>query len=148
MIPALTVRQPWASAFFTRPENVAKDIENRTWSVNYRGPLAIHAGQQLDEGGVDYLCSEGGDRGAVLGLVELVDCHVAGSDRCYDWGCEENPWAFFPPPLGLPRGQRLVHWRVERPREFVTPIPARGRVGLWTPGPSLAGLLELSEVLL
>ena len=41
MIPALTVRQPSASAFFTRPENVAKDIENRTWSVNYREQFEV-----------------------------------------------------------------------------------------------------------
>ena len=35
----LTVRQPWASLIVLGH----KDIENRTWSTRYRGPLLIHA---------------------------------------------------------------------------------------------------------
>jgi hypothetical protein len=36
---ALTLTQPWATLVAIR----AKKIETRSWSTNYRGPLAIHA---------------------------------------------------------------------------------------------------------
>lgn len=36
----LSVRQPWAYLL----SRGWKDIENRTWSTEYRGPLLIHAG--------------------------------------------------------------------------------------------------------
>ncbi len=35
----LSVQQPWASLI----AECGKDIENRNWSTNYRGPVAIHA---------------------------------------------------------------------------------------------------------
>lgn len=38
---ALTIRQPWASLI----AHGVKTIETRSWSTEYRGPLAIHAGR-------------------------------------------------------------------------------------------------------
>lgn len=35
----LSIRQPWTWAIL----NAGKDIENRTWSTDYRGPLIIHS---------------------------------------------------------------------------------------------------------
>lgn len=40
MIPALSLWQPWASLIALG----VKTIETRSWSTQYRGPLAIHAG--------------------------------------------------------------------------------------------------------
>jgi hypothetical protein len=37
----LSVRQPWAALIVSGH----KDIENRTWSTRYRGPVLIHASQ-------------------------------------------------------------------------------------------------------
>jgi hypothetical protein len=42
-VKALTIRQPWASLIAMG----VKTIETRSWSTNYRGPLAIHAGASL-----------------------------------------------------------------------------------------------------
>lgn len=42
---ALTIIQPWASAIAFG----GKDIENRTWFSNFRGPLAIHAGGKFHQ---------------------------------------------------------------------------------------------------
>lgn len=147
MIPCLTVRQPWAGRMFALP--AAKDIENRTWSTRHRGRVAIHAGRQLDALGEEILGETPAvdlrDLGMIIGTVELVDCHEAESTECEDlrWGCYGNPWAFWP----TDSRQRLVHWRIDHPREFVTPIAARGQVGLWTPPPSVAHLIEIAEVL-
>ena len=41
---AISVRQPWAWAII----HASKDVENRTWSTKYRGPLLIHAAKGLD----------------------------------------------------------------------------------------------------
>jgi len=38
---ALSIRQPWAHLIVAG----IKQIENRTWTTRYRGPLLIHAGQ-------------------------------------------------------------------------------------------------------
>jgi hypothetical protein len=40
-VKALTIRQPWASLIALG----VKRIETRSWSTQYRGPLAIHAGK-------------------------------------------------------------------------------------------------------
>lgn len=144
----LTVRQPWAAAMFAPV--AAKDIENRSWATRYRGRIAIHVAQRLDDGGLEILGQPTGDAlrdlGRIIGTVEVVDCHEAGSRDCDGdrWGCYDNPWAFWP----TEHGQRLVHWRIDHPRPFVTPIPARGQVGLWTPGPSVEHLIEIAEVTL
>ncbi len=145
--PCLTVRQPWAGAMFAPV--AAKDIENRSWSTGHRGRVAIHVGRALDDAGLDVLGPVRGDDlrdlGQIIGTVELLDCHLAGSDDCEDlrWGCYGNPWAFWP----TTATQRLVHWRIDHPRRFVTPIAARGQVGLWQAPPSVAHLIEIAEVL-
>jgi hypothetical protein len=91
-----------------------KDVENRTWRTNYRGRLVIHAGSGIDREGMN----EHGQllanypHAAILGTVKLVDCvqHSASP-----WAIAEN-W----------------HWLLADPRPFDAPIPAKGKLGLWT----------------
>jgi hypothetical protein len=40
---ALSIRQPWAHSII----HGGKDIENRTWSTKYRGPILIHAAKGM-----------------------------------------------------------------------------------------------------
>lgn len=147
MIPALTVRAPWAGAFFRMPADQAKTVENRTWSTQYRGRIAIHVGQQVDPAGLEFLNLralsdfDARNLGHIIGTVELVGVHTAGTSGCDDWGCRTNPWAFHPL-----EGQRLVHWNVDHAREFVTPIKAQGKLQLWDPGPSVSHLMSIAEV--
>jgi activating signal cointegrator 1 len=44
---ALTLHQPWAWAVAAS----WKEVETRSWSTPYRGPLAIHAGKKHDSDG-------------------------------------------------------------------------------------------------
>lgn len=63
---AITISQPWAD-LIARGE---KFIENRTWSTDYRGPLAIHAGK-----GSQYLNRQELERyttGAIVATCDLV----------------------------------------------------------------------------
>ena len=77
---ALSLRQFWASLVV----NGWKDVENRSWRTNYRGPLLIHASRSLNDletrswlsierkYGVDL--PERHEIGGVIGVVEVVDC--------------------------------------------------------------------------
>lgn len=138
----LTVRQPWASAFFVHP-SIAKDVENRTWSPGMSGRIAIHAGRRVD---TDALETVGTPRlldkslGVIIGTVEIESFHRAGDRACMEHFCDANQWAMFD------ADGRMWHWMVGHARRFQTPIPARGNLGLWEPGPSVAHLIEIAEV--
>ncbi len=54
----LSVKQPWSTLICTG----IKDVENRTWRTEYRGPLLIHASAQEDRGAELFdLCEVLGD---------------------------------------------------------------------------------------
>jgi hypothetical protein len=130
---ALTVQQPWAWAIV----HGGKDVENRTRNLagSYRGPVAIHAGLRTDEAAYDddlirsaltapdngwLLAEQIGTLGSVIGVVDLVAVHHetdhGPGSRCSWWGQRE-----------------VWHLQLANPRPLVTPIPAKGRLGLWTP---------------
>lgn len=84
----LTVWQPWASLTIeTEIVSQIKNIENRNWYTNYRGPLVIHAGKKYDKAGELWVRNKFGFEktvkwfstiefhlGAVIGIVDLIDC--------------------------------------------------------------------------
>lgn len=105
---ALTIRQPWAGAIFL----LGKDVENRSWSTDYRGLMLIHSAIKVDSTsnikmGDDNLWSYG----CLLGTVELVDCV---KNYKSDWAIK-GKW----------------HWIFKRPIGFLDPIKAKGKLGLW-----------------
>ncbi|MBN2077483.1 MAG: ASCH domain-containing protein, partial [Spirochaetes bacterium] len=80
---ALSIRQPWAELILRG----IKDVENRSWSTNHRGVMAIHAAKTFyfdlsdpgerrefeeirDEYGID---RDSLVYGAIVGTVEVVD---------------------------------------------------------------------------
>lgn len=136
----LTVRQPWAWAII----HGQKDVENRSRNIagDYRGPVAIHAALRTadltDEQG-DFLTDiipfgEGTDHhyplGAIIGVVDLVGVHRDNGPGPYDghdFLCCESAWAI----------SDFWHLELANPRPLKTPIPAKGRLGLWRPGDDL-----------
>lgn len=89
----LTIAQPWSAAIACPDPNLAKTVENRTWSTEWRGPLFVHAGKRWSHRGahdprVRRLIDAGLVRPAVTGIValaELVDVH-ADRGCCRPWG--------------------------------------------------------------
>lgn len=83
---ALSIRQPWAWLIV----NGHKDIENRTWSTNYRGHVLIHASKGMTraeyEDVEDFLhftpklshirlpAFEDLQRGGIVGVAVVLDC--------------------------------------------------------------------------
>jgi hypothetical protein len=48
---AISIRQPWAWAILY----AGKDVENRSWAHDYRGPVFIHASKKFDHEGWKWL---------------------------------------------------------------------------------------------
>jgi len=53
-LKALSIQQPWAWAIL----HAGKDVENRTWAHNYRGPILIHTGKKFDNDGYSWLIEQ------------------------------------------------------------------------------------------
>lgn len=155
---ALTVQQPYAWAIV----HGGKTIENRTTLWKYRGPLAIHAGARWSErGGRSPLVWDAlRDRygwptgpvaamrdprpgfdairpdGIIIGVVDLTGAHPALP------GCCDSPWAEREYVEAGGRTRRaLVHYVLANPRP-IAPVPATGRLGLWTPPPDVLDAVD------
>ncbi len=83
----LSVWQPWAWLIIHAPApNGPKDVENRTWYTDYRGPLLICASQRRDwkeywradrcarERGITLPGWYALSYGNAIGIIDLVDC--------------------------------------------------------------------------
>ena len=124
MTLAISIRQPWASLIVL----AGKDIENRTWATNVRGPVLIHAAKNMTKweylDAMDFadatgICKIGHlfdsflpnnlPRGGIIGSVNLVNC-VQRSD---------SPW--FQGPFGFVL-------RDPKPLPFA---PFKGRLGFF-----------------
>jgi hypothetical protein len=122
---ALSLRQPWLWAILY----AGKNIENRTWRSRYRGRVILHASRTMDEAGVKYLREAGFPVptdlpvGAYVGEVTIIEC--LPSAEC------TSPWAFGP-----------WCYILERPIVYETPIPGKGRLGLYPVPPEVVCALE------
>lgn len=126
---AISLWQPWASLWLT----IRKVHETRHWATKYRGPLVVHAAKvRPDVGHMDMLltelcCIEFGygwrdslPRGALLGVVELIDCRSTHVRRpvdhedylCGNWArgryaWQRGPFRLFPEPIPYRGTQRF-----------------------------------------
>jgi tetratricopeptide (TPR) repeat protein len=113
---ALTIHQPFAAAICRG----FKRVENRTWTTNYRGPVAIHASANCDRlKGLREQLGSGFDEGffpvgAVVGVADLVDVQALNVEL------ESNPFAEGP-----------FCWIFERPRLLAEPVKGKGKTSLF-----------------
>jgi hypothetical protein len=120
-LKALTLRQPWAWSIF----HTGKDVENRAWPAKVRGTIAIHAAETQPDGiyenskkymrsilhklgikGLRIPSYERLDKGAIIGLVDIVDC------------VRESDSTWFEGPIG---------YKLANPRLLPRPIPCEGK---------------------
>jgi hypothetical protein len=120
---ALSIRQPWAD-FIVQGK---KTLELRSWSVKYRGALAIHASTNIEREacvahGID---PERVTAGAIIGVVDLVDV-VELNARAFEARRAEH--------LANARFNTtpLFGWQLANPRALPQPRVIRGRMGLFT----------------
>lgn len=111
----LAIRQPWAWAIVAG----AKDVENRSWKTDYRGPVVIQASSNKVV--VNRLAKTHELRprefaySALIGVADLVDIVPLSEEL------EANPWAWGP------------HcWIFRNARAFHRSIPLKGKLNLYT----------------
>jgi activating signal cointegrator 1 len=171
VVKGLTLTQPWATLVAIG----AKRIETRSWRTDYRGPIAIHAGQGLGPVGgamglgaqcsvepfwsvlreTGYHRSDMLPRGAIVAVAELVMCHHT---HLLPWskGIFEvqelqtkrtHAWS-------LTNQERAFGdyspgryaWLLADVRRLPEPIPARGALGLWNVPAEVEAALAALEV--
>ncbi len=121
----LTVHQPWADLIVSGQ----KRFENRSRPTKYRGPVAILAG--LSRKSLSKMPRVVGAVpgfpfptvfGAIIGVVDIVDCHSTVPD---------DPFACGP-----------FCWELANPVLLPEPIPKRGCLGLVSLPPETRQLIE------
>lgn len=122
---ALTLRRPWASLLLTPHHLGGKNIENRTWPTDYRGPVLIFAGTRVDAAADRYIASAGLDatwhtnQQGWLGAAVLTDVHRAQGHCCTPWGeTQRRP------------DRPIYHWVFSHPHRLAAPTWGRGFVGV------------------
>lgn len=131
---ALSIRQPWAWAII----HAGKDIENRSWSTNFRGRLHIHASKKFDLDGYDWIRLNARQlgirrpllndmptpsefyRGGIIGAVTLADCVTHSPSRWFS-----GPYGFV----------------LKDPMPTAAQIQCRGRLGIFQPDDETLALL-------
>lgn len=84
---AITILQPYAWLIVAG----VKDVENRTWRTNYRGPLLIHAGKRLHSTSIEAIETQMRiaiprdklNLGGIVGCVDLVDVVEESTSRWF-----------------------------------------------------------------
>lgn len=132
-IPALSISRPWTTAILRH----GKNVENRSWQTNYRGPIYLHAAKSWDPAAapfdiaVNRLSLSEGMRLAIdepsrhpTGIVAVA--RLTGICSVWPDGrgpCDCGAWAA--------RGQ--YHWQLAGVVALPEPVPCRGFQGLWWP---------------
>jgi len=133
---AISILQPWASLIVLGH----KKIETRSWNTKYRGEILIHAsagksginsGIQLDFqqefSNLQLPKYENLSFGAIIGSVNLVD--TIGFDEKFQMetskylSSQELEFGDYSP--------GRFGWLLSDPVLFETPIPAKGKLGIW-----------------
>ena len=119
----LAVQQPFAWAICAG----AKDIENRSWTIKYRGQMVIVASskasviKEYQKAAKPKALNAGHlTISAAIGVVDIVDVVPLSPTL------EDNLWAFGP-----------YCWKLENARLFKKPIPCKGKLNLYSPDDDL-----------
>jgi len=130
-VKALTISQPFASLIASGE----KFVENRTWSTNYRGPLANHAGK-----GTQYLTRAelaSYPNGCLISVANLVACVSLEEIIERDSSSRDRKKLIPGTMLNWSEVRRHKHtegpwcWILGDIRPLIRAIPMRGAQGLW-----------------
>ena len=117
----LSIRQPWADLIVQGK----KTLELRSWSVKYRGALAIHASTNIEREacaahGID---PERVTAGAIIGVVDLVDI-IELDAQAFD--ARRNEHLADAPMERFGERSLLYGWQLANPRTLPQPRVVRG----------------------
>jgi hypothetical protein len=135
----ISIRQPWAWAITSGdiPADLRKDLENRNWKTNYRGPLLVHASLKPDRRipevvsflematGLELPAPADLPLGGIVGRTNLVD--VVSKSKSH--------WFF---------GRYGFVLRDSKPLPF---IPCKGQLGIYYPDSELLVALRKKGII-
>jgi len=115
---ALSIRQPWAWLLTSEQ----KTIETRTWLLNYKGPIAIHAPKQFASNAIHLPVQllkgqQWQRRGGIVGMCIVKDC------RRFHEGDEQQAL--------VPFESGLFSILIEKPITLPILVPCQGQLGLF-----------------
>ena len=130
----ITIQQPWATLVVMG----VKQIETRSWNTKYRGQILIHASAKMTKE-AKALCEQNPFKkyikdwsylplGAIVGRANIQEVyttkHAQGMIRFQPeyWGDELTFGDYSP---------NLYGWHLTDAREILTPITAKGQLGIW-----------------
>ncbi|WAC49197.1 ASCH domain-containing protein [Asticcacaulis sp. SL142] len=128
--PALSIRQPWAELIAAG----RKDIELRSWTDSYRGPVWLHTGLKIDEQANSRFGLGDLFTGGIIGLVDLGDIRLVTQRLFTSWA--ERHLDFSP----FPHNYDLHGWILSKPVRLPHPHPCKGALKLFDP--DLSGLSD------
>ncbi len=127
----LSIRQPWAWLVAAG----MKLIENRTWSTDFRGTIAIHASTSnsvvkdyVRNRKTDLFSVDDFSYGAIVGFADLADVRIFGREH------ESDHFACGP-----------YCWHMSNPRLLKSPIPMLGKLNLFYLDDAITEQLKTAE---
>lgn len=111
-IPALSIRQPWAQLIVSG----IKDLEYRSWTTDYRGPIFIHAAGTVDPDAEDI-------------ALETLDMS-AGRFRFLPRGAYIG-MGMLDAVKRTPKAPDAYTFHLSHARRFTEPIVGRGHPGVY-----------------
>ena len=133
---ALSIRQPWAELIMSG----RKDVEVRTWSDLYRGPLWIHTGAKVDEIAAKRFRLGPLFTGGVIGLAELVDIRPMDAALFAAWRPRHLDLSQFS------NGRVLYGWVFEHVRRLAEPRACKGALGIFELNEGAVSVEELRRL--
>ncbi|MXX20410.1 MAG: ASCH domain-containing protein [Cenarchaeum sp. SB0661_bin_35] len=121
----LSVSQPFAELIMAG----MKSIDLRGWNTRYRGDILVHAPQKIIETECQRFGIDNPVTGVIVGRASLVDVK-----RYHDMSEINDDFHLHLVQNNLERN--LYGFLLEAPYRFATPIPQKGRLGLFEVRPS------------
>ena len=118
----ITLRQPWA----TLVSEGLKEYEFRTWKINYRGEILIHAGATVDKEAMAKFetLNLKYPKKKILAKVEISDCLELNAKLCKAIN-NENPLIY---------GNKIrtgYAWKLSNIRKIDFKGEISGKLGIW-----------------
>ena len=120
---ALTIKEPWATLIIEG----YKEYEFRSWKINYRGKILIHAGMSNEKKYTEMFKDYHLDypHGAIIGEAILVDC-IPVTPELEEILYQKNPLVYH-----KSEHKRVYAWKLEKIIKYEKPINCKGKLGLW-----------------
>lgn len=119
--PALSIRQPWAELIVSGK----KDVELRNWTDNYRGPVWIHTGAQIDNRAAAHFQQSELFRGGLIGVADLTDIRLLTQRLFASWKDRHLDFSVFP------FDRELYGWVFTNVCRLPSPYPCKGALKLF-----------------